>query len=101
PLPCEVDRPFLPTRRCLDPPRRASHRVTHPAPLGARQCFWACIAFWLPPSPLRCWIMKLPDKKVPRRRSFIFPGTEQLLFFLATTQEGKRFPPRLRSDGNG
>src|SRR5215471_9276276 len=51
-LPSEARRLSLQTPGCLDPPAPAFYLASHRELSGGRQCFWACISFGLPHSPL-------------------------------------------------
>ena len=51
-LPSEALRLSLQTPGCLDPPAPAFYLASHRELSGGRQCFWACISFGLPHSPL-------------------------------------------------
>jgi hypothetical protein len=51
-LPSEALRLSLQTPGCLDPPAPACYLASHRELSGGRQCFWACISFGLPHSPL-------------------------------------------------
>jgi hypothetical protein len=64
-LPSEARRLSLQTPGCLDPPAPAFYLASHRELSGGRQCFWACISFGLPHSPL-------PDCRLIRDDIWIF-----------------------------